>query len=326
MSKKKMSSLNTYGKSLAEVAKLYHHQIKVMKESGEVLEFEKDIYLCPLCLKNCFYFLNDEFFQSEEFSIDHYPPKSAGGNQTILVCKPCNDLYGRTMDYALKEYLTSQAFLNKDENIPFPVKIAFNGVAGDYNVGTRWQKGMMVQNISFNNYPNVKEWMFDLKKEEWSFRMKMMMPSEKIIAKALLRASYLYCFANWGYDFALSYTGLRLARIIQGKEEHPLSNCGVFGDVSTTSLQNGFYFLSNPRQNQSFQVLFEIGLPNHNTRRKIFVVIPGPSNDAWDNLIHFDSWIEKKKAKTKVISIYSNCVEREYYTHYHYTWQELKNK
>ncbi len=326
MNNKKKFYMDIYGKSLTEFARAINRQVKIQKETGEILTIEKDIYICPLCMSNFFYLLNGEYFESEIFSDDHYPPESVGGNQTISVCKPCNDFYGRKMDYVLKEYLMSQAFLNKDDSASYPLKFSYAGIPGNYNVNTEWKSGNMVKSINFNRYPLVKDWMLNTKKNEWSFKLKISMPSEELISKALLRAAYLYCFANWGYDFAYSNTANQIRSVLQENEKHPLYNCGVFGDVSSNSLENGFYFISNPKRNKAFQVMFDIKLASPEISRKVFVIIPGNSDDSWNNLTHFKPWIEKKNANTKVIKLYNDCVKRGFYTHYSFTWEELKNK
>jgi hypothetical protein len=324
MSTKKRFVLETYGKSLIEFAKAINYHVKIQKENGEIQVFEKDIYICPLCMTNFFYFKDGEYYESETFSDDHYPPESVGGTQTIFVCKPCNDFYGSNMDYALKEYLMSQAFLNKDENAAYPIKFSYGGIPGSYKVNTNWKEGNMVQNVSFKNYPLVKDWMLDTKKNQWSFKMKISMPTEEIIGKALLRAAYLYCFANWGYDFAYSITANHIRKVLRNGEKHPLFNSGVSGDVSSSTLENGYYFITNPKWYQAFQVMFDIGLKVPEITRKVFVIIPGNTEKSWKQLTNFGSWIKSKTANTKVIKLHDDCVTKGFYTHYNYTWAKLK--
>lgn len=323
MQNKRRFYLDTYGKSLTEFAKAMGQQVKVQRDTGELLAFKKDIYLCPLCIKNFFYYQNGEYFESDTFSDDHYPPESAGGTRTILVCKPCNDFYGRKMDFVLKEYLQSQAFLSKNKSAAYPLKFSYSGIAGNYKIVAGWQDGMMVKNVDFKKYPLIKQWLMDMGKDAWNLNIKISFPSEKLIAMALLRAAYLYCFANWGYDFAFSVAGKNLRDVLQGSGLHPLSNLGVFGDVSSISLSNGFYFINNPKKFQVFQAIFDIFLPETDVTRKVFVLIPGPSEEAWAKLANFKDWIDKTKASTKVISIYNDCVMKGFYTHYRYTWETL---
>jgi hypothetical protein len=40
----------------------------------------KGIYLCPLCLKNKIGMVGEHLHFDEEFTLDHYPPKSVGGS------------------------------------------------------------------------------------------------------------------------------------------------------------------------------------------------------------------------------------------------------
>lgn len=253
MNRKRQFYLTIYGASLVEYAKSINLEIKVQKTTGEILSIAKNIYICPLCLQNFYYLINDEYFETTTFSDDHYPPSGVGGEQTILVCKPCNDTYGRKMDYVLKKYLKSQSFLHKNTNAFYPLKFSYKGIPGNYNIETKWDKETLVQDVNFKKYPYIKDWLMDLKKEEWTFKFIISMPLQEIIAKALLRAAYFYCFSNWGYDFVYSFTANRIRNVLQGNEKHPLSNYGVFGDVSSKSLQNGFYFISEPKKYKDFK-------------------------------------------------------------------------
>jgi hypothetical protein len=38
-----------------------------------------------------------------EFSLDHFPPESIGGFQTLLVCKKSNNEAGKLHDFSLKQ-------------------------------------------------------------------------------------------------------------------------------------------------------------------------------------------------------------------------------
>jgi len=49
----------------------------------------------------------------DEFSLDHYPPESGGGFQTMLICKKCNNEAANLYKFSLKEKIYNMAFNNK---------------------------------------------------------------------------------------------------------------------------------------------------------------------------------------------------------------------
>jgi hypothetical protein len=322
---RKLLHLNTYGVALQEYAKIHNSKIQVEKTTGELETIDVPIYLCPLCIKNYFFLKDNLIYESAIFSEDHFPPKSVGGRRKILVCKPCNERYGIEIDHAPKEYLSLQAFLLKKENAPYPFTMTYKGVPSHYGINTFWENGNMVQSFSFKRYKPVAKWMLDPNKTERKFGMKFLAPAEAKIQKSILKAAYLYCFYNWGYDFIFSATAQKLRCILNGEEKHPLSNYGVFGDVSITVPDNGFYFISEPKELQAYLVFLDIGLSEVGLKKKCFVVIPGPFIETWDRLSNFSTWVEKREASTILNPLYDNYIQRGNNWSYSLSWEKLSN-
>jgi len=155
------------------------------------------------------------------------------------------------------------------------------------------------------------------------FSLKISGPSGKIIQKALLRAAYLYSFHNWGYDFCYSHTASHIRKVINGEEAHPLSNFGVFSDVTTPNFSNGFYFNDSSAEHKTFFIFFDIKIENPKCEQKIFVLIPGGDLASWDQLTNFQSWVEKREADISLTPIFGDCVMRNNYMGYSLTWQKL---
>jgi hypothetical protein len=318
--------LDNYGKSLTKLLRTHDYCIRVGELLRESEILTEDIYLCPLCLKHFFYLKNNEFYANAEFTSDHFPPKSVGGKQTILVCVRCNSSYGIDLDYSLKEYLSFKRFISRKDKSPYPMKVSYNGVPGKYNQNLYWENGSLIKEIDFKKYPLIKEWLFDLKNVSQGFSFKITAPSEKVIQKALLRSAYLLCFANWGYDFAYSPTGKHIRNVLENRESHPLSNYGVFGDYDFAKSPHGFYFNDTIIEQQAFFVFFTVKLDNPEYEEKILVVIPGPDTDSWNQLFNFKSWIQKKQANFELIELFSDSVKQKNYFGYSSTWLKLTKK
>ena len=315
--------LDNYGKSLTALFDVHNYSIKIGASTDESELITEDIYLCPLCLKHFFYLKENEFYENQEFTEDHFPPESVGGKQTVLVCAPCNSFYGRDLDYTLKEYLSFKRFIAQKDKAPYPTKISYFGIPGNYNQNLYWENGSLVKEVNFKKYRLIKNWIFDFKKESWNFSLKITAPSEQKIQKALLRTAYLLCFTNWGYDFAYSQTAKHIRETIAGNENHPLSNYGVFGDCDSNTPQEGFYFNDTVLDEQAFFIFFDIKVENPNFTEKVFVIIPGPDTKSWYQLNSFKPWIQNKTGDTSLIELFSDSIKRKNYFGYSFTWEKL---
>jgi len=315
--------LETYGSSLTTLLNVYNYELRIGPTKEDSCAIKETSYLCPLCLKCFFYIKENEVFESNEFTEDHFPPKSVGGTRTILVCITCNSSYGRNLDYAIKEYLEFMRFVKKTENSSYPTKLSFGGIPGKYNQNVRWENRTLVKEIDFKKYPLIKKWIFDYEKIKKGFSLKLSSPSEKTIQRALLRVAYLYCFQNWGYDFCFSQTAHRLRNVIDGKEVHPLSNFGVFNNVSMPSFSNGFYFNDSSATQATFIILFDIKVANPKYEQKIVVLIPGGDLEAWSRLSNFESWIEKGETDLSLVQLFEDSIMRNNHFGYSLTWQKL---
>ena len=71
------------------------------------------IYVCPVCQKNYFLYINEIWSCSDEFTLDHYPPQNIGGQNTILTCKTCNNSAGSEYEPLLLEWLQMMNFNKK---------------------------------------------------------------------------------------------------------------------------------------------------------------------------------------------------------------------
>lgn len=315
--------LDNYGKSLTALFNANNYSIRIGTSPDESKFVTEDIYLCPLCLKSFFYLKDNEFYENQEFTEDHFPPESVGGKQTILVCSPCNSSYGRDLDYSLKEYLSFKRFIAQKDKAPYPTKITYNGIKGKYNQNLYWENGTLVKEVNFKKYPLIKNWLFDFKKASWDFSLKVTAPPEATIQKALLRAAYLLCFTNWGYDFAYSQTGKHIRETIEGKENHPLSNYGVFGDYESSNHPQGFYFNDTTIEEQAFFIFFDIKIENPEYTERTFVIIPGPDTKSWRQLNNFKSWIQNKSSEISLIELFSDSIKRKSYFGYSTAWGKL---
>jgi hypothetical protein len=316
--------LETYGASLSALLNACDIEFKIGFSLEDSLTIGENIYICPLCLKSFFYFKNCQFYENEEFTEDHFPPQSVGGSRTILTCKPCNSSYGGNMDYALKEYLEFKRFLSKKEKASYPTKVSYSGTQGKYNLRLYWENGILIKEIDFKKYPLIQKWLLAPNANR-NLTFETLAPSEVVIQKALLRAAYLHCFSNWGYDFIYSETAKRMRRVLEGKEEHPLSNFGVLADISFSNLANGFYFNGSSKDKEVFLLFFDIQLKKPEYKLGICVIIPGNDQEAWARMATLKNWIENMEADISLIRLWEDYIRRKNYFSYSSIWESLSS-
>lgn len=90
-------------------------------------------YMCPLCVTRGL-IVTEEFGlgMHDEFSLDHYPPKSVGGFETVLVCKKCNSYAGDHYDFTLKQKINDISFGRRIPASSKKTKSKITDVIGNY--------------------------------------------------------------------------------------------------------------------------------------------------------------------------------------------------
>jgi hypothetical protein len=251
------------------------------------------VYLCPLCLHNKILADGTYIRSDDEFDIDHYPPKSAGGTNSVLVCKSCNSKAGHDYDYTIKKWLHSQAFLAGKSNSVISATVTLENVKGKYKGQLKMGNDKTWTIDDYEKYPlfsaRMKE-MLSGKPVDSSWRFHE--PDNKLVFRAIVKAAYLYAFSVWGYDFAYTATGHRFRQIILGNEEHPLKNSGVFFQMDGTYPPDGICMIIEPKNLQCFMVNLKIVEKETAFQCGVSVLIPG-GYDEWDNIHQFKEVVEK---------------------------------
>jgi len=151
----------------------------------------KGIYLCPLCLKNKIGMVGENLHFDEEFTLDHYPPKSVGGKETVLVCKVCNDGAGADFDYAAKEWMTMRGFNEGVKGVSVPATLSFFGTQGRYKgnllVGDKRQIALDDFGAGYTSFKYLKDLSADALKIDGEFiRTMCAHPADIAIVEAIV--------------------------------------------------------------------------------------------------------------------------------------------
>lgn len=231
-----------YGPSLEATGEAYQIKYRIIWDQGTADEkvFTR-FYVCPLCAKNVAMASECQIYQTDDFDRDHFPAASIGGRITLLVCKACNSRYGSELDYSGKEHHNYHGFLKN--RAPMTAKLKLEGLVDNYTVE-------LVRNddtsFTFTDHHRNSYLMQQflkigidkvVNKMPFQFGIRQRIPPAAIFEKSLLKAAYLYFFSVMGYDFAFSYVGTRIRRVLDGDEPHPLANHGVLTDLEDSPLE-----------------------------------------------------------------------------------------
>jgi hypothetical protein len=180
---------------------------------------------------NGFWITDDSslFTTGVEFSLDHLPPESVGGFEKVVVCKVCNNFAGTNYEASLKQKFEDMSFNTRTPGATAKAKSAIRNVPGRYSSKvTIRPEGQF--DISFKpnpkaHVPHLDKWLAESPNDPtWTADVTMPYADETKVSRSMLKAAYLYCFTAWGYEFAFSYTGSKIRRIICYTDEYPLKN------------------------------------------------------------------------------------------------------
>jgi hypothetical protein len=261
------------------------------------------VYMCPLCLKNKISVFEETTRSDDEFDVDHFPPKSAGGTESVFVCKTCNSSAGHEFDYSIKLWLKYQGFAAGVPNTKIPATVKLEDVKGNYKGNLVMGEGKKWALDEYERYPLLKERMEAMLGgkdviSSWRFEE----PDLKIVSRAILKAAYLNCFSAWGYDFAYTATGHRLRQIIIGAEVHPLSNSGIFYHMDDRLPPDGICLVLEPKHLQSFMVNLKLTDKDTGYQCGVSVLIPSGYNE-WEQIQNYQSVITQPNFEHKAIKV-----------------------
>ncbi len=253
------------------------------------------VYLCPICLVNKVAILSAEDLRSDDqFTVDHFPPKSVKGKGKIMVCKKCNSEAGIEYDYAVKEWIQEQAFVHGVAGAKMPVTLQTEEGKGRFRESLVSGGSPLNFNFDrFERYPKMKEW-FDNVLAGNSAVITLGAQSVQMnpLYRALVKAAYLRAFSIWGYDFIYTDTGIHLRDVFFKNALHPLTNYGVFFHMNKPYPPEGLCYVFQPEQLQSFMINFEITDPDTAFSCAISVLIPGDHLADWQRMKNYQPIID----------------------------------
>jgi hypothetical protein len=273
--------LRVYSKTLVE----YSSQIQKIVSSEYHPFIPFGLYLCPLCLKNHFIKTSFGVIGNSEFSLDHLPPKSAGGTYKLITCKKCNNdsgvfeselekLLNFGIDKAMPDSKASFKVQVRDEETGKAIKGFFHYTIGEGKVQFK-------EHLKNNNKDYI-DFLDKLNSKKMDkLRIEVPLHDQKKVERALLKSAYLLCFIWWGYEFVFSENGAMIREVISVKKEYP---CQVpLNWLEREALRpTGIAIMKDGNDRVAFIVNIKLKGIEVNTTATI--LIPSPTKDGWTKL------------------------------------------
>ncbi|HUZ60103.1 MAG TPA: HNH endonuclease [Hanamia sp.] len=321
----------------------FSHSLKCYPEKYIPLIFQDNItpplhhaYVCPLCLKKAIIVDQTGLYMTAEFSLDHFPPESSGGKLKILVCKKCNNEAGTLYDYSIKQKLQYISFDRKIPSSSLTAKSEITNVKGWYHSNLNVREDGEIE-ISFKpnpkkKFPLLDSWI-DKSKDDlnWKANLTFRTPDDEKVSKALLKAAYLYCFINWGYEFVYSAHGELIRNVLSDSAKYPITvpSFWLDNDVKreeTFTIPIGLCFIQRPMAWQSFVINLPLTSKDTGYNCTVSILIPNSTEKGIEDLIKIQKLLDSKPECEVSFVPLKNFLEEKIYDGYTKTWESVKKE
>jgi hypothetical protein len=274
------------------------------------------VYVCPLCVRQYLVYLPDGIYGSAEFSEDHLPPQSVGGQFKVLTCKKCNNDAGHYEAELLNLLDFGTVPDKRHQSIFTHARVASESTGESYPVAARRKTDAV--NFEFREAAkqhNKKLKAFIEKMHAGQIPKLTLMvgvPDEQKLAKAILKSSYLLGFVFWGYEFVYSVHGQWIREVLKGEREYPTRVPTQWKEASTSQLQRGVSILQRNGNKEAFLMTLELSTPTE--RIMTATLFPGPMENGWEKLAELKPIIEGNVPTQLESTTIPRTVQRRGYT------------
>lgn len=287
-------------------------------------------YLCPLCLKNGIVMIyNQGVIVPEDLTLDHFPPKSVGGQFSVMVCKKCNNDAGSAYDFALKEKIQNLAFNNKVPDATLISKSQMTNVTGKYPAKLIINKN---RDIELELKPNKKicapylDSFIEYSKtnSDYKIDISFWVANEHKVMKALIKTTYLFCFEAWGYEFIFSSTGEKMRRMLLEEKPEGLPYFWLGNEMRGGRIERmpvGVCFIQQPAECRCFVVNIPIEDKETGFYEIAAVLVPGPEQQDWAALKHIQATMVDQQLNVTLLHVAGNMLDDGTIDGYSRSWR-----
>lgn len=177
-----------------------------------VAAIAQDCYCCPICKR----LYLPKAIELGELTLEHAPPKKAGGKPVALTCKECNSIAGYSIDSAVvqrkKLHDAMNAITGQNQKYKGKATLSMSGIAVNINLETD-ESGVSFKPLEKINdpkkltaYRNHMTYLQQTGKsdgQEFTITFKQKY-HDKFSKIGDLKTAFIICFALFGYRFVLN--------------------------------------------------------------------------------------------------------------------------
>ena len=161
---------------------------------------KRDVVWCPLCLGE----FGRDAITTGILTEEHIIPQSAGGRETTLTCKPCNDVAGHEIDSHLARKIRLDQGLRGQKHVRGKIKV--NGVGAGAEFIKRPDGGLEIHVKATTGHVEAKlieaAQLHVSGQRPLHIKMKSSVDLSKYLA-SIVKAAYLGLFVDRGYSYIL---------------------------------------------------------------------------------------------------------------------------
>ncbi|MDB5198067.1 MAG: hypothetical protein JWO92_30 [Chitinophagaceae bacterium] len=292
-------------------------------------------YVCPLCLKSIFYTENIVRHFTDNFSLDHFPPKNVGGKQKMMICKKCNNTAGYSYENSLKDRVIREAYNRKINNIEVSAKTNIENVKGwlhgAVSITDTGDTVFRLTDKAKNRIPPLTMKQNETNNGGKGFKMNITISEidKKKATKALLKTAYLYCFDYWGYEFVFSFAGKLLRDVLNDIAKYPIDIPTLWFDNKAEihkgiQIPTGMVFIQKPKEIMSMFVNIPLSIKQNDYKCIVPIQIPNPDDIKFENMIRVQQFFYDNPSQQIFIKPMPFEFNMHYPNPYSKSWEELK--
>ncbi len=292
-------------------------------------------YLCPLCIKNVFYTEDKLWHYTENFSLDHFPPKNVGGTNKMLVCKKCNNTAGYSYENSFLERVVREGYNRKVPNIEVPAVTNMEKVKGwlpsTVSIAEDGSIAFKVIEKAIKRIPELTGQEKESNNGGDGFKMNIVVEDidKKKVTKALLKTAYLYCFDYWGYEFVFSSVGELFRNVLEDKCDYPIATPTLWYDNKAEihkgiDIPTGMVFIQRPKEIMSMFVNIPVFIKKSNYKCVIPIQIPHPEDKEFKDIVRVQNFFYDNPSQEILTKPISFEFQMAFPNPYSKTWEELK--
>ncbi len=249
-------------------------------------------YMCPICFRK--YTVDDLATDHEDhLTEEHVPPASVGWKRKILTCKKCNNDQGSRFDSQLTKIFERKAFSMRIVGTEVQARITYQNhkVTGSAKINADKTIRYSIDE-SRSNPSDVKIIKEIMMSNAPALTLDWSIGEIKRATISMLRAAYLWGFAEFGYGFTYNPNFQQIREQLLKPHEDIYEGRHVLGG-SFPAAWEGMNIVEEPRQAECYA--FIMNLKGLGFQDEVCVLLPGADPQGTARLNYLTDQISKEK-------------------------------